>query len=27
MTALMVAAAGGNNEFSILLLEKGANPT
>ena len=26
MTALMVAAAGGNNEFSILLLEKGANP-
>jgi ankyrin repeat protein len=26
MTALMVAAASGNNKFSILLLEKGANP-
>ena len=26
MTALMVAAASGNNAFSILLLEKGANP-
>ena len=26
MTALMVAAASGNKEFSVLLLERGADP-